>query len=68
MTIVISDNAVLMLVFITGLIIGAIAYRIITAPMNNQDRKDLEAMRIALDAFEMRSRPPPPKPDHNPNK
>ena len=65
MTIVISDNAVLMLVFIAGLIIGAIAYRIITAPLNNQDRKDLEAMRDALDAFEMRSRPPPPKPEHN---
>ena len=57
-----------MLIFIAGLIVGAIAHRILTAPMTNQDRKDLQAMRIALNAFEMRNRPAPPKPLHNPCK
>ena len=68
MYIYLSENVVLMVVFILGMIVGAIFYRIITAPMTNQDRRDLQAMRIALDAFEIRSRQPPPKPDHNPNK
>lgn len=68
MCIYLSDNAIFVLIFIAGLVLGAIVHRIITAPMTNQDRKDLQAMRIALNAFEMRNRAAPPKPPHNPNK
>ena len=63
-----SENVVMMAIFILGMVIGAVVYRIITEPLNNQDRRDLQAMRLALDAFERRNRPPPPKPEHNPNK
>ena len=68
MCIYLSDNAIFVLIFIAGLIVGAIAHRIITAPMTSQDRKDLQAMRIALNAFEIRNRPAPPKPLPNPHK
>jgi hypothetical protein len=68
MCIYLSYSTIFFLIFIAGLVTGAIVYSFITAPMNNQDRHDLQAMRIALNAFEMRSRPPPPKPDYNPNK
>jgi uncharacterized membrane-anchored protein YhcB (DUF1043 family) len=67
MCIYLSDNAIFVLIFIAGLVLGAIIYRIVTAPMTNQDRRDLQAMRIALNTFEMRNRPAPPKPLHNPN-
>lgn len=67
MYIYLSTNTTFVLIFIAGLIVGAIVHRIITAPMTNQDRKDLQAMRIALNAFEMRNRLAPPKPQHNPN-
>lgn len=63
-----NDNAIFVLIFIAGLVLGAIIYRIVTAPLTNQDRKNLQAMRIALNDFEMRSRPPPPKPLPNPHK
>lgn len=62
MCIYLSENAIFLFNFIAGLVVGAVVHRIITAPMTNQDRKDLEAMRIALNAFEMRSRPAPPGP------
>ncbi|WP_201555797.1 hypothetical protein [Psychrobacter sp. 72-O-c] len=66
MCIYLTDNAVFMIIFIVGLVLGAIVHRIITAPMNNEDRKSLEVMRYELEAFEKRNRPPPPKPLHHP--
>lgn len=67
MCIYLSDNAIFVLIFITGLVLGAIVHRIITAPMTNQDRKDLQAIGRLRDAFAMHNRPTPPKPQH-PNK
>ena len=62
MHIYLSLTAILTIAFITGLIVGITVYRIITAPMTNKDRKSLDEMRFALDRFEKRNRPPPPKP------
>ena len=63
MCIYLSDNAIFVLIFIAGLVLGAIVHRIVTAPMTNQDRKDLKAMSDSLAAFENRTRPAPPLPE-----
>lgn len=62
MHIYLSLTAILTISFVTGLIVGVTVYRIITAPMRNKNRTSLDEMRLSLDRFEKRNRPPPPKP------
>ncbi|MGP4715490.1 hypothetical protein ACTXGL_02470 [Psychrobacter sp. T6-6] len=67
MNIYLSFTTILTIAFMSGLTVGVVVYRIITAPMRNKDRISLDEMRISLDRFEKRNRPPPPLP-RSPNK
>ena len=71
MYIYLSENIILIMVFILGMITGAILYRIITAPLNNRDRVWLAETSELLSEFNKRYPPKiqaPPKPLHNPHK
>ena len=59
MCIYLSDNAIFVLIFIAGLVLGAIIYHRLTAPMNKEDRENLQDMRRAIQTFERRPRKPP---------
>lgn len=64
MNIYLSATAIFSIGFGLGLALGAIIYRIVTAPLTKKDRKSLKQMAESLDAFERRNRPAPPKPLH----
>lgn len=79
MCIYLSDNAIFVLIFITGLVLGAIVHRIITAPRKTTKPIDYydgtHGMGYSPIANNEKpwARPPlstssPPKPDYNPNK
>ena len=69
MCIYLNDNAIFVLVFIAGLVLGAIVHRIITAP-----RKPAKPIDYYDGTHGMGYQPlpssnrPPPKPLHNPCK
>jgi len=63
MCIYLSDNAILMIVFILGLALGVIVHRIITAPRKPAKPIDYDG----TNGKGYQPRPPPPKPLHNPN-
>lgn len=61
MCIYLSDNAIFVLVFIAGLVLGAIIYRIVTATSKPIDYDGTNGKGY-------QPRPTPPKPLHNPCK
>ncbi len=63
MCIYLSDNAIFVLIFIAGLTLGAVVYRIITAPSKPTKPIDYDG----TNGRGYQPRPAPPKPLHNPN-
>ena len=68
MYIYLSDNIILMAVFVCGLIIGAAVYRFIARPQDALDMARIEIMEELISNFEERQCQVPPKPLHNPHK
>ena len=64
MCIYLSDNAIFVLIFIAGLVLGAIVQRIITAPKKPAKPIDYNG----TNGRGYQPRPAPPKPLPNPNK
>lgn len=79
MCIYLSYSTIFVLIFITGLIIGVIIHRIMTRPKKPSEPIDYYDGTHGMGYQPLPSskplknppsslRPPPPKPDHNPNK
>ncbi|WP_333954193.1 hypothetical protein [Psychrobacter sp. S4(2024)] len=64
MCIYLSDNAIFVLIFIAGLVLGAIVHRIITAPSKPPKPIDYDG----TNGKGYQPRPSPPLPLYNPNK
>ena len=64
MCIYLSDNAIFVLIFIAGLVLGAIVHRIITAPSKPPKPIDYDG----TNGRAYQPRPAPPKPLHHPDK
>ena len=73
MCIYLSDNAIHIIIFIIGLLIGSIITRIIIRNIlgiSDHERYELSQLKLeaAISKYELSHKKSPPKPPHNPHK
>ncbi len=73
MCIYLSDNAIYIIIFIIGLVVGSIITRIIIKNrfnLSDHERYELSQLKLeaAISKYELSHKQSPPKPLHNPHK